>query len=408
LLLAEGKHGKEKYDPCKYKEFNYHITFSPIHNKQDSIELIGTIIMSKMSLKLKKQKKREQVNQRQRRFVEKKRLELKRRRTYAQIFPKFHFDTENGDPEFVQAVKDALKTINFEDRTVFQDWETELYRMLKREGAGAVWTEFCSIKLDCHETGNQIGKVLDLYFLCNLGQTVFDRIPQIQRERHLPFNDFRFDFKGNYISCVFRSLRRAKGPGGTIYYSRHRPTLLIDGEPKVIGFSRHAIQRICERIKPRWKLSYGALGDVFAFFDQCRYFEACKLHEGQLAFTFFDECAVGYWSYLYVLGVLGEDNLDSKQGRPYYRVGYCPTVIDKDFIIAKTFLLPGHAQTPEYTAVCQSPLFNMRRSNLLEEMRKQEAGFAAGAQDFSLAKIFHDVGVPQVVQLSGRIYGPAV
>jgi hypothetical protein len=364
--------------------------------------------MSITSLKMKKQKKRERDNRRQKLFDQKKRLELKRHQNYLDEFPQFHLDTKHGDPAFVQCVKKALRTINFEDRTVFQDWETELYRILKRYGARAVLTELLSHKLDCFEAGVPHGQLIQLHFICNLGQAVFNCIPPTKREKFFPFNDVRFFPKRNHVSCIFRSLSRVKGRGGTIFYSRHRPTLAIDGVPKVIGFSKHAIERICERIKPRWKQSYAALGDVFAFFDQCRLFETCELHDGQPAFTFFDECAKGYWSYQYVREVLGEENLDPREGRPYYRVGYCPAVIERDFTVAKTFLLPGHAQTPEFDAVCQSPLFSMRRSSLLVEMRTQETSSSSGMQDFDLVKIYHDLGVRQVVQIDGRVYGPAL
>ena len=76
--------------------------------------------MSKQSLKLKKQKKCEPAqNKRQNLVDEKRRRERERQRLYRLTYPEFHFDTQHGEPQFVQVVRDALATISFEDRTIF-------------------------------------------------------------------------------------------------------------------------------------------------------------------------------------------------------------------------------------------------------------------------------------------------
>jgi hypothetical protein len=233
---------------------------------------------------------------------------------------------------------------------------------------------------------------------------VIDRIPAGKREQLLPMNDVLFAPRGWEIYVVFRRLLRAKGPGGTIYYSRRQPTLEINGTPKVVAFSKHAIARTCERLKPRWKSSYAALGDVFAFFDQCMYFERCDLHRGQLAFTFYDECKQGFVAFRYVEDVLGLENLDPKSGKPYHRVGYCPAVIDGDFIKGKTLLFPGYASTPEYNAILRSSLSYAEKRQMTEKAKRLDSETLYTSQDFRLIKWFHDNGVPQVVHLHGRVF----
>jgi len=307
-----------------------------------------------------------------------------------------------GDPEFVQVVRAAMRTINFEDASVFQPWETELYQMLRRDGAGAVGDQLLFVKLEDDVTG----RLAEAQFRLNLGQAVLTRIPESERERYLPINDVMFVLQGHHIRVIFRCLLTAKGPGGTIYYSRRKPTLEIDGVPKIVAFSRHAIDRICERIKPRWKTHYAALGDVFAFFDQCMYFERCDLFGGQLAFTFYDGCKPGFVQYCYVDKVVGGENLDPKAGKPYYRVGYCPAVIEGDFLKAKTFLFPGYANTPEYGRLVQSSLPWPEKRSLVERITGLDSQRLYESQDFGLIKWFQDHGVPQVVQLQQEVFAP--
>ena len=156
----------------------------------------------------------------------------------------------------------------------------------------------------------------------------------------------RFDHVAHDISVKFGSLLHAKGSGGTVYYSRKKPKIEIDGKKKIVAFSRHAIERICERIKSNRK-TYGGVGDLFAFLSHCVYFERCDLGE-QLAFTLYDisgdpPCI----EHLYVEEVLGRENVDPAKGKCYYRLGYFPAVIEGDFIKAKTLLFPGFASTPE-------------------------------------------------------------
>ena len=115
--------------------------------------------MSKQAIKLKKQKKREQDNKRQKLAQEQRRRDRERRRLYRLQYPEFHFDTKNGDPGFVQAVKKVLATINFEDRTIFESWEQELYRMMKQQGMRAVWERLRLLQMACREVGRPEGRM---------------------------------------------------------------------------------------------------------------------------------------------------------------------------------------------------------------------------------------------------------
>ena len=64
----------------------------------------------------------------------------------------------------------------------------------------------------------------------------FRTIPAEQLRQWIPFHDVQFLVVGREIVVDFRSLEQAKA-GGTIYFSKDWPTLEIDGQKKVIGWS---------------------------------------------------------------------------------------------------------------------------------------------------------------------------
>lgn len=227
-----------------------------------------------------------------------------------------------------------------------------------------------------------------------VGHRVFTRIGSDRLREWIPFHDVQFLLAGEKIIVRFRSLERAKGSGGTVYFSPHRPTVEINGQRLIVGWSRHAIERTCERLAPRWD-SYLGLGDVFALFYDCRRFEPCQLHAGrQVGFTLFDISASGYFS-----GHIAEQVL----GRPgkkncYYRVGYCPVVVEGNFAKATTLLYPGYSGTPEYGLILRSGFGREERERLISTASGMSRDVLERTQDYSLMKWFHDNGVAQVIE----------
>ena len=49
----------------------------------------------------------------------------------------------------------------------------------------------------------------------------------------------------------FSSLLKERTSGGIVDYSEMKPKFELDGKQWTVGFSDHAIKRICERIHPR-------------------------------------------------------------------------------------------------------------------------------------------------------------
>jgi len=334
--------------------------------------------MSKPSArKRRKQKARERLH------VKLKHRERERRR-YEAKFPTFRFSGE-ADPLFKRLIGKALNSIDLRDRRLFHPHETEIYKDLKQHGPETMRT--------LHRLAEEVDGIPAIYFTMKLGTLVFSMIPKEELLRFIPYNDVVIHPAGRHIQVHFSSLLRQWSPGGTIYYSRRKPTVEIDGEKKIVGFSRHAVEQVCSRYGPRWQ-TYGGLGEVFAVFDKLRTFERCDLYGNQLAFTFFEECAEQFFTGAYVPEVLGRQ----AKGNAYFRVGYCPAVIHGDFISAKTFLFPGYRTTPEFGTILRASLFQNEKREMIEKATTLDLDTLQRTGDFSLIKFFHDNGVPQVIE----------
>lgn len=76
--------------------------------------------------KQQKQKKRERRNAEQKRHAQR----LERRRQYSNIV----FDSANGAPGFVEAVRTALAAIDFGNAKLFQPIERTFYKLIRERG----------------------------------------------------------------------------------------------------------------------------------------------------------------------------------------------------------------------------------------------------------------------------------
>lgn len=341
--------------------------------------------MSKPSArKQKKQKARE-------RRVARKKVEAAEQKVYARKFPGFELQTNNADDGFVNLIRHTLRDIDFRDSTLFHPKETEFLKLVKRE-PGEVIPALQRAVAD---------RNLSAMHLVNMvGHRVFTRIGPDRLREWIPFHDVQFFLAGEKIVVRFRSLERSKGKGGTVYFSPHRPTVEINGQKLIVGWSRHAIERTCERLAPRWD-SYLGLGDVFALFYECRRFEPCQLHAGrQDGFTLFDISANGYFSGHIAEQVLGRPG----QNHCYYRVGYCPVVVEGNFAKATTLLYPGYCGTPEYGLIFRAKFGRDERQKLIETASGMSRDVLEVTQDFSVMKWFHDNGVPQVIETDENFF----
>jgi len=341
--------------------------------------------MSKPSTRrLKKNKERE-------RRVIKMKYEAAEKLLYEKKFPTFEFHTNNAPDSFVNLIRRTLRDLDFRDRTIFQPDETKFLTHIKQSP---------EVVIPALVQGVVERNLSALHLASMVGHRVFSRIPADQLRQWIPFHDVHFLMAGERIVVLFRSLEQIRGKGGTTYFSSHRPTVEIDGQKLIVGWSRHAIERTCERLAPRWD-SYLGLGDVFALFHGCRRFELCQLHNGRdVGFTFYDKCAAGYFGGHIAEQVLGR----SMKGKCYYRVGYCPLVVDGPFAKATTLLYPGYAGTPEYGLILRNGIPGKSRPQMVDAASRMTREELETTQDFALMKMFHDNGVLQIIETEEDFY----
>ncbi len=239
-----------------------------------------------------------------------------------------------------------------------------------------------------------------LHHIFMVGHRVFARIPRDQLRQWIPYHNVQFQMAGERIIVQFQSLEQVNSESGTIYFSPNRPTVEIDGHKLIVGWSKHAIERTCERLAPNWE-SYLGLGDVFAFFHECLRFDACKLHKGRdNGFTFFDNCHSGFFSGHIAEQILGR----SPKNKCYHRVGYCPVVIDGHFAKATTLLYPGYVGTPEYGLILKYGMRGMTRPQIVDLASRMTRRELETNEDYRLMKMFHENGIPQIIETDENYY----
>jgi hypothetical protein len=340
-----------------------------------------------MSKSRSNRKHEKELSRRRKLAAERRRLMLLARK---HEFPPFVMVPNGAPPGFVEAVDRAASDIDFRDQSAFQNWEREVLRWVKADGAEHALAGLMAAakSLPPEQRDHVFGDLV-----LNLGQQVFRRIPEATLLNYIPFHEVQFIPRGRAIVAFFSSLKRAKGPRGTVYYSPHEPTVEVGGRKLVVAFSRHAIERTCARVSLRWP-SFGAAGDAFALFARCLEFERCELPPGGLGFTFFDTCNPGFWHHALAQQVLGEQFVPG--ARYSYRVGYYPAVVEGRFLKATTLLFPGFTGTPEYARLRSCALHQGRVQAMLAAAQGLTATRLLETGDFSLLKWFQEQGVSQV------------
>jgi len=322
-----------------------------------------------------------------------KKSELAARRKYRENFPEFVYGENGAPPQFVKVVKDTIRKINFLDRREFQPWETEVFRNIKQAGSEPLY-ELCDAE-------DQEKRLVASHFLSRLQKLVLSRIPRDELRRWCPYHGVDISLVGRKIRVTFYSLSSESGPNGTIYFSRWRPKLEIDGQRKIVGFSRHAIERICDRallaVDP-----VAVLGCAACVVDACVYFERAALSDGQLAFSFFFPCLRDSSNEIFIKAVLGE--AATWNDNYYYRVGYCPAVVEGEFIVAKTLLFPGYQPTPESRLMWKSDVSFDRKKRINQRIQNwgKESEWSKSALEHF--QFFQEQGIPQVIESEEEFY----
>lgn len=326
----------------------------------------------------RKQKKK---NDRQRRLVAKTRADK-----YLQEYPQFRFlePDESTTPELVELVKKTVRTIRFDDPATFSTAESKWFRQI------------CKVAIDPRLKDGNFG--LDYGHIKKLGDIVLSRDSGI--EEYLPFNLLQFvpDPRTGSIVVAFKSLKTEQSDHGRIYFSANRPTVSVDGVDLVVGWRRHAIDRLRTRLLYKHR-DIEQASEAFWYLHRLAHFELCELSDAegkrQPAFSFFNNCVEGFASGKIASSVLGEF---PQSGRWFYRLGYCSYDIEGKFIVARMVLFPGYSKTPEYSAIARSTLTRDEKERLRKIARELSFESLFDGDNMEVLRWFHEHGAPQVIR----------
>jgi hypothetical protein len=354
-------------------------------------------------------RKQAKKKQRERDIQHRKHADQQRALRQAKLdeYPTIRLGEQDADPEFINAVLAAARQIDFLDEQMLMAGYRDFLRRGKTLGFQFAYKVLDDVPgiLFGNEflKGNLKMGFPSLYY----GLCLFQKIPEEVRKKYLPINDVMVTYEGRDIILRFTSIRSQKGPSGSIYYSPHKPTIAFAGTEYTVGFYKHAIERICQRIRPNF-INYGNAGELHAFFRNLVYFEPAVLLDDSPAFVMYDLCNDPDFSQYkaYTVEVFGEQNIIPEAGKLYYKVGYCPVSFVNGFAIAKTFLPVGFSKTPEYGLLLKTKIpYGMREELKLLAKQDDESEleqFTNGnIQDI---KWFHQNGMPQVVQMKKDIF----
>lgn len=353
----------------------------------------------------------EKANRRKQKLADRLRREKERSAKYARRaeFPEFVFDNRHADPEFASVVRAAVEQFDFAE---LPSIEQTTYKVMRKEGAAIAMVKLrlAMAAAKAEQPDNPYAQLGDIVWQLTTGERVYAHIPQADCLRFFPQNDYRILLHRDRIVVQCSSLQRSRTSKGWVWHSRFRPTVEFGGRNYVVAFTREVLVKLQSRFLGN-RMNYAALGDVYGFLELCRHFEPCRLwgdgerrNERVEAITFFEDVTdERYWQHRYVQAILGA-GYDPTNGKPHYRVGYCPVVLDGEFAVAKTFIPPGFVKTPEYEAICRASLPPGEKKRL-QDIATDEMTLLrlVDKDDFSAIRCYH-ASVPQVVQTHEEWY----
>jgi hypothetical protein len=369
---------------------------SPLRKRSvDSLFLYLEIIkMSKSKKRMLKQKRHE-------RNLAKKNRQQQETQKHQNVSPMIQVGGQNVDPDFRAAVLQVAQSLDFSDPTLFSQIERDFFNLLKQVGYAR------ALFLATYSLSQENKAMMQVQIPLLVGRILFNKLRETgELQKYLPYCDLQALPFENGFYILLDSLKKAKTNNGTAYHSKFAPKIVFDNQEYTVAFSRHAIERICERTVMDWT-TYEGFGDAYTYYARCIYFEPCQIRcngKVQPAFTFYSNCGdPPYFTSRFKEIFLG-NNYDPIK-KYFWRIGYCPVGLENGFARAITTLYPGMIGTPEYNLLMATQLSVEEKSQILDSLKDISFCKLATTQDFSGLKWMHDNYVPQVVELPvNKIY----
>lgn len=346
--------------------------------------------------------------------IKSKKAYFSSKKSYYAKFPAIEIENEFDefvDEKFVTIIERIIKGIKFNDNSQFKRWVQKFYIEYKKTPP-VNYDEFLKLIIKCY------GKVTytnipEFEIIYGINIIIYDQLLQNNlHKNYIPYQGFIYLPVGGKCKVKFLSLRREKSRYGTIYYSHHRPKINIGNEEKIVGFSRHSIERIIDRSIYGID-SYIGYSEVTKLLFDNIYFELIEV-DGKKLVTFYDdgfawpdeeECSINVIDELSKY-ILGNNYNEDESCSYYYRVGYMPLGISEKFATGITLLLPGMRGTPEYKLLQKSKIYKndagLIAKNLQNTPKLNQLWQSKSNKEF--LKFFHENGVKQIVKLDKEPY----
>ena len=330
-------------------------------------------------------------------------------------YPTFIIAKGTAHPEWCETVERVIRNISFEDRRYFTESHSRFFQLHKTHGYDRAMKMLKDVAGDtaAYAAFNFAAPtIVGEAFFKMMSSSDWKLFPHGRETgKPLPVHDVQIMPSEKEFLVIPNSLKRTR----LGYCSNRNITTVIDGHQRTVSFGYHAIERVYQRIVGYMGL-YGSWGDVYAFFDQCQYFEEVRMTDGGRSLSIFQDCFLELmnpttWCHpcqyaIEVIGIEAYALFKSHGIRWYYRVGYSPMFIDTNEIHLKTLLPPGYSKTPENGALKSAQLSTVERREFQCQKGDWTIEKLQTNKNFGVFKWFHDNGVPQVLPIEGDVFVP--
>ena len=330
-------------------------------------------------------------------------------RNRASLYPQIVLHPNGGDPTFVGTVDRIVADFDYENPEHCSPSKRHVLQMLREIGFNEMYRRMLESMKDAPQHGFDRGIVEDAILeplVIDLGTWIFARLPEECRLNPLPFSYFVVLPLGHDLHIGFDFLPSVPSNHGRIYSSAREPTVTFGGGQWRVGFFRHAIERICERLCPAQSIGYAHFNACAIYFRDCIYYEPLELPDGQHAIRLFRDCDpyVDGNADPYITELMGLERHPGKSTRLYRVLGYCPVAFVGPRAVAKTFLYPGYHNTPEDFLVRTASLSASDRRELFQLAADNDARKVYKQDGLKAIAWYHRNGVPQILELDRPVF----
>jgi hypothetical protein len=327
------------------------------------------------------------------------------------LYPDIVVNADCKNPVFRQAVAEVVSVYSHKDDAHCPPETREHYLTIAKIGWKPWYAKMKKKTYQSHPDSVAAERALQeatLPQMLHFGTWVFAHLPSKYTTRFDPDHFFRIDNFGNVLLVSFTLMDCVEDESQWLYIPHWKPTVQMQGVGWQVGLYPHALERLCSRLVPQHSLTYANCVDVFIRFSQnLLRFVPISLADGQEALRVEFSPPLGsvfYEGYAaWARRLLDFPDTHDFSGRGWWAMvlGYLPLRVRGKYARAKTFLLPGFVNTPEY-ALGQQKAASVAERRLLSAMRDEEKRtFDLAGDTLAAIKWYHDNGVPQIFPSTG-------